>query len=311
MIRTEQFASLIEDALTKVKTSGNPDSLYEPIRYSIAAGGKRMRPMLCLLSAWVFTDKIERAIAPALAIEIFHNFTLLHDDIMDSAPTRRGQPTVWKCWNENRAILSGDAMMILAYKILSQAEHLKEQIEVFNRAAIEVCEGQQLDIEFESRDNVTLDEYIEMIRLKTAALMAAAMQMGAIAAGATEQEAKRLYRYGENLGIAFQIQDDLLDTYGNSATFGKQIGGDIAEGKQTFLRIAALSKATAPQIELLQECRDYDVIRAIYDCTEVEIEAHRAINHYFTEAAKHLTGFAADRLAPMESYAETLLKRNK
>lgn len=311
MERTENFASLIEEELTKLLPVGSPDSLYEPIRYSIAAGGKRMRPTLCLLAGWVFTDKIERSMASALAIEVFHNFTLLHDDIMDSAPTRRSQPTVWKKWNENRAILSGDAMMILAYQILSTTDRLQPLLTIFNRAAIEVCEGQQLDMEFESRQNVTLDEYIEMIRLKTAALMAAAMKMGALAAGSTEEEAERLYQYGENLGIAFQIQDDLLDTYGDSATFGKQIGGDIAESKQTFLRIAALDKATHVQKELLRECHDYSVIRAIYDSVEVEIDAQAAINHYFSQADKCLEGFAGDRLRPLEIYAQTLLKRDK
>lgn len=270
-----------------------------------------MRPMLCLIAASVFTDRIDCAMSSALAVEVFHNFTLLHDDIMDSAPTRRGQPTVWKKWNENRAILSGDAMMILAYKILAKSDRLSDLIDVFNRAAIEVCEGQQLDMEFESRHNVSLEEYLEMIRLKTAVLMAAAMKMGAIAAGATSHEAEQLYKYGENLGIAFQIQDDLLDTYGNSATFGKQIGGDIAEGKQTFLRISALSKATPDQAQLLASSRRYDDIRAIYDEVDVANDAKMAINNYFERAAACLTSFAADRLTPIESYAKELLKRNK
>ncbi len=311
----KNYIEEIQSAFASLRMVGGVDSLYEPIRYTIEDGGKRMRPLLCLLSAAVFNKNqklvLEQGMNAAMALEIFHNFTLLHDDIMDSAPTRRGRPTVHTKWGDNSAILSGDAMMILAYQVLAKAEPLKELLEVFNRAAIEVCEGQQLDMEFETKERVEETEYIEMIRLKTSVLMAAATKMGAITAGATEQECDEMYKYGENLGLAFQIQDDYLDTYGDINTFGKKIGGDIAEGKQTFLRIKALELATGEDKETLIKSRDYDTIKAIYDKIGVAEIAQKEILRYYNIAQNHLDGFDAESCAMLREYSEYLLHRNK
>ncbi len=309
------FLQLIQQAFHELEFRGTPDTLYEPIRYTLEDGGKRMRPLLTLLSASLFESDVQRVanktMPAALAVEIFHNFTLLHDDIMDSAPTRRGRPTVHTKWGENRAILSGDAMVILSYRILSRAENLAQQIDIFNRAAVEVCEGQQLDMEFESRDEVSIEEYIEMIRLKTAALMAAATRMGGVAMGATEEQCVALYSYGENLGLAFQIQDDLLDTYGDGATFGKKIGGDIAEGKQTFLRITALNRADERQRSILKSNRDYRSVREIYDELGVAEIAKEEILKYFNRALLYLDNFDAQMSVPLRNYSNILLNRDK
>ncbi len=309
------FLQEIQRSFLELNLEGNPDTLYQPIRYTLEDGGKRMRPLLTLLSASLFNSDLQevvrKAMLPALAIEVFHNFTLLHDDIMDCAPTRRGRPTVHTKWGTNGAILSGDAMMILSYHVLCGADRLPEQMAVFNRAAIEVCEGQQLDMEFEDRVEVSVEEYIEMIRLKTAALMAAATKMGAIAMDATTEQCDALYRYGENLGLAFQIQDDLLDTYGDSSTFGKKIGGDISEGKQTFLRITALNLANDAQREVLIQSRDYQAVRDIYDELGVAEIATEQIVSYFNSAVQYLDIFEGSAVESLKNYSDILLKRNK
>ena len=220
----------------------HPKNLYEPIGYILKLGGKKIRPILTLIAADVFSNSFTYALPAAMAVEVFHNFTLVHDDIMDDAVIRRGQKTVHEKWDINTGILSGDGMLILAYKYFENydANIFKKLIKLFTKTALEVCEGQQLDIDFETRNNVTIEEYIEMIRLKTSVLIASALKMGAIIASATEKEADLIYEYGVNLGIAFQLQDDYLDTFGNSATFGKQIGGDIIENKKTFLYLKSL-----------------------------------------------------------------------
>ncbi|MFI3298866.1 MAG: polyprenyl synthetase family protein [Rikenellaceae bacterium] len=287
------FSNALSSRILGICNDRRVEELYLPISYTLECGGKRLRPMLCLLCAHTFTQHtnsaIEKAMSSALAIEIFHNFTLLHDDIMDSAPTRRGRATVYKKWNENRAILSGDAMMILSYEILQDATPLDRLLKIFNRAALEVCEGQQLDMDFQnSEQGVTIDEYIEMIRLKTAVLIAAAAQMGAVAAGAQESECEALYNFGLNLGLAFQIQDDLLDTYGNKETFGKEIGGDIAEGKQTFLKVTALYRASDEQKAILESSKDYNTVRRLYDELGVPEAASNQISVYFEKALSYL-----------------------
>lgn len=219
-----------------------PKNLYEPIDYILQLGGKRIRPILTLIAADVFSGDFKKALPAALSIEVFHNFTLVHDDIMDEAPLRRGKETVHKKWDLNRGILSGDAMLILAYQYFEnyEPEVFQKLAKLFSKTAIEVCDGQQLDVDFETRKKVTIEEYMNMIRLKTSVLVAAALKMGAIVAEADEEDANLIYDFGLNLGLAFQLQDDFLDTFGNPETFGKQIGGDIIENKKTFLYLKAL-----------------------------------------------------------------------
>ena len=234
----------INAEIEKLDWSREPKGLYEPIGYTLAAGGKRVRPQLALLATKLFGGKEEDVLPAALALEVFHNFTLLHDDVMDKAVVRRGRPTVHVKWNENTAILSGDQMMIEAYKLLSQVpeKKLAKTLRLFNQMATEICEGQQYDVDFESRDDVTIPEYMEMIRLKTSVLLATALRIGAYIAYANDEQQKKIYEYGIHVGLAFQIQDDMLDCYGDEATFGKAIGGDIAENKKTYLWLTAAAK---------------------------------------------------------------------
>ncbi|WP_281671475.1 polyprenyl synthetase family protein [Rikenella microfusus] len=301
-----------------------PRGLYAPIRYILEDGGKRIRPLLCLMGADVYGGEPEKALPAAVAVEVFHNFTLLHDDIMDKAELRRGRPAVHLKWGESGAILSGDAMLILAYRILQNgtpvygAGKLPGLLEVFNRAAMEVCQGQQYDMDFETCDRpVTRDEYIGMIRLKTSVLLAAALEMGAVVGGASDAERRSLYDFGVNLGLAFQIQDDLLDTYGDAETFGKKIGGDIAAGKKTFLHIAAMEKASALQRDAILAPGDIGEklprVRAVYDALGVREAAETAIAEYFGLALEALRRAhpQAGRLAVLEEYAYSLMKRNK
>lgn len=234
----ENFVSYLNEKITLKE----PVNLYEPILYILQIGGKRLRPVLTLMTCDLFNGNVKHAYDAALAIEIFHNFTLVHDDIMDSAPIRRGEETVHKKWNINTGILSGDAMMIMAYQCFENYEEpiFKKLLKLFSKTSLEVCEGQQLDIDFESRTDVTIPEYLQMITYKTSVLVAAAMKMGAIIAKVDDAEAELIYDFGLNLGIAFQLQDDYLDTFGDEALFGKQIGGDIAENKKTFLYLKAI-----------------------------------------------------------------------
>jgi len=240
-----EFYQVIQASIAQLKLDDEPKELYHPIKYSLDAGGKRIRPILVLAGCKVFSDDINPAIAPALAVEIFHNFTLLHDDIMDKADLRRNMPTVHKKWSENVAILSGDAMMIKAYEQIIKAplKNLIPITELFNKTAIEVCEGQQLDMNFEARETVSENEYIEMIRLKTSVLLAASLKIGALSGFASESDADKLYLFGLNLGLAFQLQDDYLDVYGDPQKFGKKIGGDIIANKKTYLLIKAIELA--------------------------------------------------------------------
>ena len=221
-----------------------PYGLYEPIEYTLAAGGKRVRPQLAMIASQLFGGKDEEVLPAALALEVFHNFTLLHDDVMDKADVRRGRPTVHVKWNENTAILSGDQMLIEAYKLLSwvPADKLPKVLQLFNKMATEICEGQQYDVDFESQEHVTIDEYLTMIRLKTSVLLANALQTGAYIASADEQAQEALYQFGINIGLAFQIQDDILDVWGDPKTFGKAVGGDISCNKKTFVYLEAMRR---------------------------------------------------------------------
>src|ERR1700743_795645 len=245
MKQLHELQDIISDAVNKLNFLAYPAKLYEPISYILSLGGKRMRPALLLMACDLFGGDIEAAISPALAIEVFHNFTLMHDDIIDNAPLRRGHVTVHERWNQNVGILSGDVMLIQGYKLMMQVkEHLLRPIlDIFNNTAVGVCEGQQLDMEFEDRDRVSIGEYINMIRLKTAVVLGGALKIGALIGGAEIKDADLLSSFGEQLGIAFQLQDDILDVYGDPEKFGKQVGGDIISNKKTYLLIKALEYA--------------------------------------------------------------------
>ncbi len=245
MIGIEELKETIEKHIRQLEFKNPPAELYNPIKYTINSNGKRIRPVLTLLVCQMFCKKIDKAISPALGLEVFHNFTLLHDDIMDNAPVRRGLPTVHEKWDANTAILSGDTMMIEAYKLISMAPDycLRSTLEVFSKTASQVCEGQMFDMQFEKKNNVSEAEYIEMIRLKTSVLLAASLKIGAIIAKAPQKQADLLYEFGINLGLAFQLKDDWLDVYSDPKKFGKKTGGDIVENKKTYLLIKAFEKA--------------------------------------------------------------------
>lgn len=249
------YNALLDKALRDKQFPTNPQNLYDPLRYFMQLGGKRMRPMLSLMACKMVSGYSEAAIPAALAIEYFHNFSLIHDDIMDAAPLRRAQPTVHEKWNSNIAILSGDVLLVQAYDYLAQyqPELFKDLFLVFNKTATEVCEGQQMDMDFEQRTNVSEAEYLEMIRLKTSVLLGCALQMGALVGKASLENAQLLYQFGEQLGLAFQIQDDILDLYGESAQVGKQIGGDVLANKKTLLSIAAQNMAKPEQLQQLAQ----------------------------------------------------------
>ena len=238
----KHYQTAFVEALNSEQWVQEPKNLYEPIDYILKLGGKRIRPVLTLMAADIFANNYKKAMPAAMAVEVFHNFTLVHDDIMDDAPLRRGKKTVHEKWNLNTGILSGDAMLILAYRYFEnyKPEIFQKLAKLFSKTAIEVCDGQQLDVDFETRKKVTIDEYINMIRLKTSVLVAAALQMGAIVAEADDKNCQLIYDFGLNLGLAFQLQDDYLDTFGDAETFGKKIGGDISENKKTFLYLKAL-----------------------------------------------------------------------
>jgi geranylgeranyl diphosphate synthase type II len=269
--------TLIQDFSLQHPFPDAPAGLYEPCDYMLTLGGKRMRPAALLMGYELFRDDVEKALPAAWAVELFHNFTLMHDDIMDAAPLRRGKPTVHTRWNTTTGILSGDVMLIYAYRFLTQnatPEVALQLLHTFNRVATEVCEGQQMDVNFETRNDVSLPEYIRMIELKTAVLLGGALEMGALHAGATPQDAENLYHFGRLAGIAFQIQDDLLDTYGDPEKFGKQVGGDILQNKKTFLTLKTIETATETDRAELHEwmqtnAEDGDkkvaAVRAIYD----------------------------------------------
>lgn len=249
------YQEAVNKGLKSVSYPEQPERLYDPIRYFMDIGGKRIRPVLTLLAAELYNCSIERSLNTALAIELFHNFTLMHDDLMDNASLRRGKATIHEKWNPSIAILSGDTMLISAYQLLVQNDPivLPQLLETFNNVAMEVCQGQQLDMDYEERSIVSIDEYINMIRLKTAVLLGAALKMGAIVSGATADAANHLEEFGVNVGIAFQLQDDLLDVYGKVQEFGKEIGGDIIANKKTFLMLKAIELAEGENAELLQK----------------------------------------------------------
>ncbi|MDO6675414.1 polyprenyl synthetase family protein [Tenacibaculum sp. 1_MG-2023] len=286
--------------LESQKFSREPKNLYEPVDYILRLGGKRIRPMLTLIAADVFSNDYQKALPAAFAVEVFHNFTLVHDDIMDDAPLRRGKETVHEKWNINTGILSGDAMLILAYQYFEnyEPEVFRKLAQLFSKTALEVCDGQQLDVDFETRNDVTINEYIEMITLKTSVLVAAALKMGAIVAKADEEQAQHLYNYGLNLGIAFQLQDDYLDTFGDPESFGKQVGGDIIENKKTFLYLKALEVANDADKENLlnlyskkqkNNTEKVTTVSAIFKKNNIPKETHKLIEYYTDKSFESLS----------------------
>jgi geranylgeranyl diphosphate synthase type II len=294
----QEFLPALEAEIKHQRLGESPQELYEPIRYLMQLGGKRIRPVLCLLSYSLFKSDWEKVVSTALSIEIFHNFTLMHDDIMDKAPLRRGKQTVHEKWNDNIAILSGDVMLVNAYQYLNQCNHLtlgeyQHLITRFNRTAAEVCEGQQMDMNFESRTTVTVEEYIEMIRLKTSVLIGLSMEMGGILAGVDASVAKTLYEIGECIGLGFQLKDDLLDVYGDPEKFGKQVGGDILANKKTYLLIRALETAQGESLSSLNRWLDasnpnpvekVQAVTQLYTDLGIRKETESKINLYFDQA---------------------------
>ncbi len=299
LLTTESLTRDISKAITKAEFGKEPIELYEPIRYIMHIGGKRMRPLLTLLSNYIFDEACIKNMDAAIAVEVFHNFTLMHDDIMDNAPLRRGQATVHEKWNTNIAILSGDVMLVEAYKklMLVDEKYLKRVLDRFNETAAGVCEGQQFDMNFETLPTITVDEYINMIRLKTAVLLGFSMELGGILGDADDKSCEHLRIVGTSAGIGFQLKDDLLDVYGDAATFGKKVGGDILANKKTFLLIRALEKAegqTKKRLEKLltdksiSDAAKITGVTEIYDELGIRAEAEALIQEYFDKAIESL-----------------------
>lgn len=320
----DKYKILIDKAIERINLPDSPQKLYHPISYTLNLGGKRLRPMLTLAACELFDGKAEDALNAALGIEIFHNFTLLHDDIMDKAPLRRGKATVYKKWNTNVAILSGDTMFALAYQYLCKGGHprLKQILDTFTRTAIEVCEGQQYDMDFETQGEVSIAGYINMIRMKTAVLLGAGLKIGALIAGADDKQATLIYDFGVNVGMAFQLKDDLLDAYGDSEKFGKSIGGDIVANKKTFLYLKCLELADSDDKKRLNDLftGDTDILEKEKIKTTLEIfnkynmkqVALAMMERYFGTALEVMKSVQAgrDKKNHLVAYAEWLYKRD-
>jgi geranylgeranyl diphosphate synthase, type II len=327
-IKTISVPALLQDLemhLQQLNYGQQPEELYQPISYIMQLGGKRIRPLLTLLAYSLFKEDYHKILTPASAVEVFHNFTLMHDDIMDEAPLRRGKPTVHEKWNANTAILSGDVMLVRAYDMLLKVEqtYLLECLQKFNRTAAEVCEGQQMDMNFETRDQVHEEEYLEMIRQKTAVLLGFSLQLGAILAGASQKDAQSLYDFGVNVGIGFQLKDDLLDVYADKSKFGKQVGGDIQANKKTFLLIKAKELATgedAKNLEYWLEKEDADPqekvtgITSIYDAYRIKEITEENMGSYFDKGFAQLKTLEVnypENLQILEKLTEDLIDREK
>jgi geranylgeranyl diphosphate synthase type II len=319
---SEQILKTVNETLDALPYDRQPASLYEPVKYVLSLGGKRIRPVLMLLSYNLFKDQPEDILMPALGLETYHNYTLLHDDLMDNAELRRGHATVHKKWDANTAILSGDSMLVLAYQRIQQcdARHLPQVLSLFTETALEIGEGQQYDMDFETRLDVAEEEYIEMIRLKTSVLLACALKMGAILADASVEDADLLYKFGEQIGLAFQLQDDLLDVYGDPKVFGKAIGGDITSNKKTYMLINAVNRATpAQREELLRwiEARNFDrqekiaAVTRLYDEIGIRQLCEEKINHYFEQGKLLLerVGVDSERKQQLRLYTANMMKR--
>ncbi len=322
MKTADEILSMVNEFLANLPYERKPKSLYEPIRYVLSMGGKRIRPTLMLLGYNLFKDNPEKILMNAVALETYHNYTLLHDDLMDNADLRRGHETVHKKWDANTAILSGDSMLVLAYERMAQCDekHLAKVLKLFTTTALEIGEGQQFDMEFENRNDVKEEEYIEMIRLKTSVLLACALKMGAILADASDEDAENLYKFGEQIGLAFQLQDDYLDVYGDTKVFGKEIGGDITSNKKTYMLINAFNLANDTQRAELQkwvDAKDFDraekvaAVTRLYNEIGIDKLAQDKIAYYFEQSKKYLdaVNVSKERKEELQKYAQKMMKR--
>lgn len=322
MYTSEELLSKVNQFLADLPYDRRPSSLYAPIRYVLSMGGKRIRPVLMLLAYQLYKDDPESILMQAVALETYHNYTLLHDDLMDNADLRRGHETVHKKWNANQAILSGDSMLVLAYERMAQCpkEKLANVLAVFTETALEIGEGQQYDIDFEHRTDVGEEDYIEMIRLKTSVLLACALKIGGILADAPADDLENLYKFGEQMGLAFQLQDDYLDVYGDSKVFGKAIGGDITSNKKTYMLINAFNKANdAQRVELMRwvTAKEFDrqqkvtAVTNLYNEIGIDRLAQKKIAYYFDESKKYLNALQVpeERKAELRAYAEKMMVR--
>ena len=323
MLKSEEVLSIVNEAIQSLPFNRQPTSLYEPVRYVLSIGGKRMRPVLMLLAYNLFKDNPQSILNQACALETYHNYTLLHDDLMDNADLRRGHETVHKRWNANTAILSGDSMLVLAFQQMAQCpeDKLKAVLDLFTETALEIGEGQQYDMDFEQRMDVREDEYIEMIRLKTSVLLACALKMGALLADASADDANLLYKFGEQIGLAFQLQDDFLDVYGDTKVFGKAIGGDIVSNKKTFMLINAFLRANEQQraelhrwVEATEfvEQEKIAAVTRLYNEIGIDTLAQERIDHYFKQglACLEAVKIDAERKEQLTAYVYKLMKRN-
>lgn len=324
MLTATEIQEKVNAYIASLPYERKPKSLYDPIEYVLAAGGKRIRPSFVLMAYNLFHDDVDRILPVATALETYHNYTLLHDDLMDKADMRRGRPTVHKKWDDNTAILSGDTMLVLAYEHLAKCDtkYLKPALDLFTETALEVSEGQQFDMEFETRNDVAEEEYIEMIRLKTSVLLACALKMGAVVAGASDADANALYAFGEKVGLAFQLQDDLLDVYGDPKVFGKAIGGDITSNKKTFMLINAFNRAdagTRAELERWTTATEFDpaekiaAVTEIYNRLGIDKLAEQRIKEYFEQSRQHLDELSVsdERKAVLREYTERMMNRKK
>lgn len=322
MKTADEILKMVNEFLDHLSYDRKPESLYEPIKYVLSMGGKRIRPTLMLLAYNLYKENPEDILMNACALETYHNYTLLHDDLMDNADMRRGHLTVHKKWNDNTAILSGDSMLVLAFQRMMQsdAKHLKDILNLFTVTALEIGEGQQYDMEFETRNDVKEEEYIEMIRLKTSVLLACALKIGAILADASAEDAENLYKFGEQIGLAFQLQDDYLDVYGDSKVFGKEIGGDITSNKKTYMLINAFNKANDAQREELTRwvsARDFDrnekvnAVTHLYNEIGIDQLAQDKIAYYFAQSKKFLdaVNVPEEKKEELRKYAQKMMKR--
>ena len=324
MYTSKELLEIVNHYLDSLAYNRKPASLYEPIKYVLDLGGKRIRPILMLLSYNLYKDNPKDILSAACALETYHNYTLLHDDLMDEAPLRRGQQTVHKKWNDNQAVLSGDSMLVLAYERLAKCDtkHLEAVLHLFTETALQIGEGQQYDMEFEMRNDVTVEEYIEMIRLKTSVLLACATKMGAILADASKEDAENLYKFGEQIGLAFQLQDDYLDVYGDAKVFGKKIGGDITSNKKTYMLITAFNQANAEQRAELEKWinkSDFDTeekiaaVTRLYNEIGVDKLAKEKMDFYYEQGKKFLdtVKLPNERKEALAAYAAEMMKRQR
>lgn len=323
MYSWEQIREIVNEFIQNLEIERHPKDLYIPITYTLSQSGKRVRPVLFLMAYNMYKDNVSDVLYPAVAMETYHNYTLIHDDVMDCADIRRGKPTVVAKWGENAAILSGDTMLVIAYEFMAKSpdDKLREMLELFTTTAKEIGEGQQFDMEFETRDEVHEEEYLEMIRLKTSVLMAACLKMGGILAGASESDLANLYAYGETMGMAFQLQDDMLDAYGDVEVFGKKIGGDIVCNKKTFLLIKAMEMASDEQRAVIKEWiskKSFDeqekitAIKAVYDELDICRVCQERINELFAKCDSYIDAVSvpAEKKVALKSFVDSLLNRN-